>query len=347
MKALTFQGPRTVHVSDLPAPTLPDSDSVLIEVTASGICGSDLHTFDGHAFVSDTGFSLGHEAVGRIIESGSNVRSVKVGDRVLIPGSAGCNRCQECAGGWAMRCTGEGPGVYGIGVGLDGLQAQFAAVRNADRNVVAIPEGISDDAAVLLTDNLPTGWCSARQADVRPGAVVVVVGLGPVGLCAVMSAVAMGASRVLAIDPLADRRQAAEKYGAEGVYNDDVVAAVRELTRGRNADCVIEAVGHNATIETSIQLAAVGGTVAIAGVPVSMAIEFPLMHVFAAQIAVKSALCSVQRELPVLLPLVEHGRLIPEEMVSHHFSLSEGQAAYDTFAQRKPGTQKVVFDNFD
>jgi threonine dehydrogenase-like Zn-dependent dehydrogenase len=165
-----------------------------------------------------------------------------------------------------MACTGDGAGVYGIGLGLPGLQAQFAAVRNADRNAVAIPDGISDDTAVLLTDNLPTGWCAARQSGVRPGGTVTVVGLGPVGLCAVMAALAMGAGRVLAIDPLPDRPAAAERLGAEGVSGDDVVTGVQDLIAGRKTDSVIDAVGSDDAIQCAIQLAAVGGSVAVAGV---------------------------------------------------------------------------------
>ena len=342
MQALTYQGPGTVAVSDLPVPTLPDQDSVLVQVNSSGICGSDLHTYGGHGFVPDVGFSLGHEAVGRIVEAGSNVRNVRTGDRVLIAASAGCLSCPQCSAGWVMGCSAGGAEVYGVGVGPEGLQAQFAAVRNADRNIVAISDSISDDAAVLLTDNLPTGWCAARQAGVSPGATVAIIGLGPVGLCAVMSAVTLGAARVLAIDPLPDRRALAEQCGAEGVFDDDVVGVIREITGGRNADSVIEAVGSDATIQTAIQIAAVGGSVSIAGVPASMTLELSVMHLFVAQVAVKSALCSVQRELGALIPLVEHGRMHPERLVSHHFSLSDGAAAYKTFADRAPGTAKVV-----
>ena len=343
MQALTYHGPHTVRLADRPAPTLADQDSVLVQITASGICGSDLHTYNGHTFTSETDFSLGHEAVGRIVETGAAVRTVRVGDRVLIAASAGCLRCRECAAGWVMGCTGDGFGVYGIGIGLDGLQAEFAAVRNADRNVVAIPDDISDDAAVLLTDNLPTGWSAAREAGVRPGATVAVVGLGPVGLCAVMSAMVMGASRVLAIDPLPDRRAAAEKLGAEGVFADDVAGLVRELTAGRNVDAVVEAVGNDAAIRTAIQVAARGASVAIAGVPTSATLDLPLLELFINQVALRPAPCSIQRELPTLIPLVEHGRLHPERIVTHHFPLGEGPAAYRTFAEREPGTGKVVF----
>lgn len=241
-----------------------------------------------------------------------------------------------------MGCTGGGAGVYGVGVGLDGLQAQYATVGNADRNVVVISDAIGDDAGVLLTDNLPTGWGAAREAAVRPGSTVAVIGLGPVGLCAVMSAVAMGAARVLAIDPLPDRRALAEKLGAEGIFADDIVSAIRDTTHGRNADAVVEAVGSATTTNTAIQVAAVGGSVALAGIPPSESIELSLMHIFVAQVSLKPALCSVQRELRTLIPLVEHGRLHPELIVSHHFPLAEGALAYETFAERNPGTGKVI-----
>jgi alcohol dehydrogenase len=342
MQALTYQGPHTVVVSDVPIPTLPDQDSVLVQISSSGICGSDLHTYAGHGFVPNVGFSLGHEAVGRIVEAGSNVRNVRTGNRVLIAASAGCLDCPQCSVGWVMGCTAGGAEVYGVGVGPEGLQAQFAAVRNADRNVFAISDSVNDDAAILLTDNLPTGWCAARQAGVSPGATVAVIGLGPVGLCAVMSAITLGAARVLAIDPLPHRRALAERLGAEGVFDDDLVGVIRETTGGRNAESVIEAVGSDTTIQNAIQIASVGGSVSIAGVPASMTLDLPVMHMFIAQVAVRSALCSVQRELRTLMPLVEQERMQPDRLVSHHFSLSDGAAAYKTFADRMPGTAKVI-----
>jgi alcohol dehydrogenase len=343
MQALTYQGPRRVEALEMPEPTLPGPDAVLVQISTSGICGSDLHTFAGHTFVSGVGFTLGHEAVGRVVEVGADVRTVNVGDRVLIPASAGCAQCRNCQAGWVMRCTNGGLRVYGIGVGLDGLQAEAAAIRNADQNVVAIPDTIGDDAAVVLTDSLPTGWCGARQANVARGATVAVVGLGPVGLCAVMSAVELGAARVLAIDPLSDRRETAEKLGGEGISGDDVVGLIRDITDGHNADCVIEAVGSDTAIETAVQIAAIGGSVAIAGVPASLTLPIPIMQMFATQVSLNSALCSVQRELPDLIPLVEHGRLHPEQVVTHHFGLHDGARAYETFAERRPGTSKVVF----
>lgn len=343
MKALRWDGPRTVSVADVPDPTLIDEDSAILEVSSSGICGSDLHTYSGYEFAPDPGFILGHEAVGRVLEVGSAVRTIEKGHRVLVPASAGCLTCPSCSAGWTMGCLDGHGTTYGIGIGHSGLQAQYAAITGADRNLTRISDAISDDAAVVLTDNLPTGWNAVQQAEVRPGSVVAVVGLGPVGLSAVMSAVACGASRVLAIDPLPDRRAAAEELGGEGVFADDIVEAVRDLTDGHNADCVVEAVGAAPTITTSIGLAAVGGHLAIAGVP-PLTMEWPIMHVFALQLTVRQGACSVQQQLPPLLRLVEVGKMRPEALVSHHFPLTEGPLGYTTFASREPGTRKIVFN---
>src|SRR6476619_6863753 len=231
MRALTYHGPYDVRVESIADPRLFDDESAIVAIRACGICGSDLHIYEGHGFSPDLGFCVGHEAVGEVVAVGDAVTRFGVGDSVLLPGS----------------------------------QAEAVAVPCADGNLVAIPEGVSDDAALVLTDNAPTAWYGARRARIEPGDVVAVVGLGPVGIRSVLAAQIMGASRVLAIDLVPERRAAAAALGAEPVEGDPKVA-VREMTGGRGAGVVLEAVGADATIDLAMKIAARGARVSVVGV---------------------------------------------------------------------------------
>jgi threonine dehydrogenase-like Zn-dependent dehydrogenase len=242
-----------------------------------------------------------------------------------------------------LGCERNRSGCYGLGPLLPGSQAQYVSVPCADGNLVSLPEDISDDAAVVLTDNAPTAWYGARRARIRPGDVVAVIGLGPVGIMAVQSASILGAGRVLGIDLVPERRAAAAALGAEPVEGDPKVA-VRELTAGRGADVVIEAVGADATIDLAIKIAARGARVSVVGV--NQSARFP-MHMQLAQfneLEFAIGLCSVQRELPALLALTRTGRLRPEAVVTHHLPLSDGAEAYARFHAREGGVGKVVLD---
>src|SRR5690349_13631547 len=247
MRALTYHGPYDVRVTDVADPVPFDAEAAVVAVRACGICGSDLHIYEGHGFSSDLGFCVGHEAVGEVVAVGSAVTRFRVGDSVLVPGSVGCASCAPCRAGYVLGCERQRSGCYGLSALLPGSQAEAVAVPSADGNLVAIPDGVSDDAALVLTDNAPTAWYGARRARIEPGDVVAVVGLGPVGIMSVLSAQIMGAARVLAIDLVPERRAAAAALGAEPVEGDPKVA-VREMTGGRGAGVVLEAVGADATI---------------------------------------------------------------------------------------------------
>jgi threonine dehydrogenase-like Zn-dependent dehydrogenase len=265
VKALTYHGPQDIRCTSVPDPVCPGERGAVVRVLSAGICGSDLHIYGGHGFGGGTGYPVGHEAVGEVVEVGSAVTRFAPGDRVLLAASVGCGRCAACGRGVVFLCEnfGEG-GVYGIGHALGGCQAEAIAVPAADMNLVAIPDGMSDDAALVLTDNAPTGWYGARLGRIAPGDTVVVVGLGPVGLMAAASALIMGASRVLAVDLGDSRRARAADLGAipvEGNPRDEVLA----LTGGRGADVVIEAVGADATIGLATDLAGRCGRVAVGG----------------------------------------------------------------------------------
>ena len=343
MRALTFHGPFDVRVETIADPQRFDDEGAIVAVRACGICGSDLHIYEGHGFSPDLGFCVGHEAVGEVVEVGRAVTRFRVGDSVLVPASVGCNGCGPCRSGYVLGCLRNRSGCYGLGALLPGSQAQFVSVPAADGNLVAIPEGVSDDAALVLTDNAPTAWYGARRARISPGDTVAVIGLGPVGAISVLAAQIMGAGRVLAIDLVAERRAAAAALGAEPIEGDPRIA-VRELTAGRGADVVLEAVGADTTIDLAIKIAARGGRVSIVGVNQSAA--FP-MHMQLAQfneLEIAIGLCSVQRELPELLKLTVAGRLRPEVVATHHLPLSRGDEAYRLFHSRSDGVGKVVLD---
>src|SRR3954467_2594706 len=353
MRALTYQGPFDVRVVDVPDAVPFDSEAAVVSVRACGICGSDLHIYEGHGFSPDLGFCVGHEAVGEVVEVGRAVSRFRVGDSVLVPGSVGCATCGPCRAGYVLGCERNRSGCYGLGAMLPGSPGEAGAVPSADGNLVAIPDGVSDDAALVLTDNAPTAWYGARRARIEPGAVVAVVGLGPVGIMSVLAAQIMGASRVLAIDLVPERRAAgaalgggagAAALGAEPVEGDDPKVAVREMTGGRGAGVVLEAVGADTTIDLALKIAARGARVSVVGV--NQSADFA-MHMALAQfneLEFAIGLCSVQRELPALLALTQSGRLHPEVVVTHHLPLSDGAAGYELFHSRTGGVGKVVLD---
>ena len=199
MRHVMIEGPGRVVVAEAPDPAPPGPDGAVVSVDATAICGSDMHFYDGDLELG-MAIPVGHEFLGTVLEVGSEVRHIRPGDRVLTASVAGCGRCAGCATGDPVRCV-EGPKVFGSGM-LPGGQASAVAVPAADFQMLRIPEGMDDEAALLLTDNLSTGWAGAQRADVPPGGTVAVVGLGAVGLCAVRSALTLGAARVLAVDPV-------------------------------------------------------------------------------------------------------------------------------------------------
>jgi threonine dehydrogenase-like Zn-dependent dehydrogenase len=327
MKALTYAGPQQISFTEVPDPVLPGRDGAVIRVTAAGICGSDLHIYAGHGFTDGTGYTIGHEAVGEIVELGPEVKGFTIGDRVLASASVGCDRCSHCKTGIVAACERHPLPIdacYGLGGSLAGTQAELLAVPHAEGNLVRLPDAVSDEAAVVLTDNAPTAWYGARRARIAAGDTVVVIGLGPVGLMAVQSAFAMGAARVLGVDLVSERRKHAAELGAEPIESDDPKAAIRDML-GDGADVAIEAVGADATIKLAIS-----------------AVHMQLAQV--KELEFHIGLCSIQYELPALLRLTAAGRLDPEAVVSHQLPMSDGPSAYRMFADRADGVSKVVLD---
>lgn len=347
MRALTYEGPRNVRIATVADPTTDDLGAI-VQVTCAGVCGSDLHIYAGHGFSNDTGYCVGHEAVGQVVEVGTKVRRFRIGDRVLLPASIGCAWCETCARGHVVACENRREPwkqySYGMSHRLPGCQAEAVAVPHADVNMLAVPDGISDSTAILLTDNAPTAWYGARRARISHGEIVAVIGLGPVGQLAVQSALLMGAARVLAVDPVEHRLAWAVQHGAEPVSSADPKNAIRELTRGEGCDAVVEAVGADESIALAVSAARQAGRVSVIGVSRNGAFPFRMEAAQTKELEFSIGLCSAQRELPTLLSLAAAGRLAPDWLVTHQIGLSSGASAYAMLADRTDGVGKVVLD---
>jgi len=342
MKALRYFGARDIRCEAMDDPVLLSDRDAIVRMQACSICGSDLHIYHGHGFSEDLGFCVGHEAVGEVVEIGRAVTRLKVGDTVMTPAAVGCGACRACLGGDVINCEFQAGGCYGLSARLQGVQAEAYRVPAADMNAVKIPDGVSADQALMMTDALATAWFGARQADIKPGKSVAVIGLGPIGLMAVDSAFVMGATTVYAIDPVPERRAFAETSGAVALHPDEALETIKDATHGRKVDCVVEAVGHDATVELALRLVARRGVVSVIGVQQSRRFAFPLERAFAAGLTFRIGTCSVPEELPALFPLVQAGRLKPERYISHRLTLDAGAEAYALFDSRQAGALKVV-----
>src|SRR5580693_6329829 len=232
MRATVLEGPRQVAVHDVPDPVLPGPDGVIVTVEHTAICGSDLHLY--HDAPTGAGIQLGHEAIGTVAEVGPHVRGLKQGDRVLVSGVIGCGICTACLAGQPNVCLADKATAFGTVPDLPGGQAEAMAVPFADLFALPIPEGVADEEAVLLTDILPTGYLGALRANIRPGATVAVIGLGPVGIMALQCAALFGPARILAVDQVPERLARAERLGAEPIDARSAPSSVQvmEATKG-------------------------------------------------------------------------------------------------------------------
>jgi alcohol dehydrogenase len=338
MKALVYHGPGQKSWDTVPDPKIRNPTDVIVQVDTTTICGTDLHILKGDVPAVTDGRVLGHEGVGTIIEVGQAVGNLAVGDRVIISCVSSCGSCSYCHQHLPAHCL-DGEGTSGIGwiFGhlIDGTQAEYVRVPFADGSLHKLPEGVSDEAAVMLSDILPTGFeIGVRNGRTKPGDVVAVVGAGPVGLSVIMTAGLYGASRIIAIDLDENRLTQAETFGATDTVNnggaawkDDVFA----MTDGLGVDVAIEAVGVPATFEMCTELVRPGGTVANVGVH-GKSVELKLQDLWIKDVAITTGLVSATTT-PMLLKLVAQGKLSPERFVTHRFSLSTMMDAYDTFGR--------------
>jgi 2-desacetyl-2-hydroxyethyl bacteriochlorophyllide A dehydrogenase len=342
MKALCTFGPRDIRCDTVPDPTLLASDDAIIRVTACGICGSDLHIYHGHGFSPDQGYIVGHEAVGEVVETGSAVTRLRPGDRVMVSAAVGCGRCVPCLSGHIALCANNAAACYGLSHALPGCQAEAVRVPHADFNAIPIADGITEDQALLLTDALATAWFGCANAEIRPGSTVAVVGLGPIGLMAAEIALLLGAARVFAIDLVPSRLAIAATIGATPLHAEAARDALTEITSGRMADSVVEAVGADATIALALRLARRAGTVSVIGVNQTRSFAFPMAVSFAKGLTFRIGTCSVQDTWPALIPLLQTGRLRPQRHITHRLPLADGAEAYRLFDAREDGVLKTV-----
>ena len=342
MKALLYRGPRDIACETFDDPKIADDRDAIVRMTRCGICGSDLHIYHGQGFSPDLGFCVGHEAVGEVVEVGKGVRRLKVGEKVMLSAAVGCGACERCLAGDIVQCRNNLMQCYGLSHRLEGCQAEFIRVPAGDFNTAPIPDGLTADQALMLTDNLPTAWFGLKGARIEPGDNVVVVGLGPIGLMGVEGAFAMGAATVFAVDLVAERRAIAHALGAVALHPDDAPGVIAEATQGRMADAALEAVGADATINIAISLVGRQGRVSVIGVNQTRKFELDMAVAFMKGLSFTIGTCSVQRYWPELISLIRGGRLHPERFITHVLPLSEGDKAYRLFDAREKGALKMV-----
>ncbi len=336
MKALVYHGPGNKAWEDVADPVLQDSTDVIVKVDTTTICGTDLHILKGDVPAVTDGRILGHEAVGTITEIGEAVRNWKVGDRVIVSCITNCAKCYYCRNHLPSHCRTVGGVGWIFGHIIDGTQAEYVRVPFADTSLYAIPEGVSDEAAVFISDIIPTGYeIGVRDGRVKPGDVVAVVGAGPVGLAAIMTAGLHGASRVIAIDLDENRLEAAKRdFGATHSVNSaasDWVEQVRRLTEENvGVDVAIEAVGAEATIHACLEIVRPGGTVANVGVH-GAPVQLNMARHWIDNLTLTMGLVnSVTGDL--LLKMVAEGKLPAGKLATHRFGLNDMMEAYDVFS---------------
>jgi threonine dehydrogenase-like Zn-dependent dehydrogenase len=391
MRAITWQGRNNVQVTDVPDPRIEEPTDAIVRVTSTAICGSDLHLYGPLTPFMTPGDVLGHEFMGIVEETGSQVTGLQRGDRVVVPFNISCGACYMCARGLQSQCETTQVRSSGCGAALFGYtklygqvpggQAEYVRVPQAQYGPIKLPETGADERWLFLSDILPTAWQGVAYSDPEPGDTILVVGLGPVGLLAARSAFQQGAARVIGVDLVAERLALAEGFGVEVIDAsrvDDVPAAVMELTSGRGADRVVEAVGMEAhgspvaeiaakavislpkpvattlmqtigidrmaALETCFGSVRRGGTVSMIGVYGGAADPFNMMQLFDRQVTIRMGQANVRRWSDELFELLSQDEDVfgVEALPTHTLPLEQGAGAYRTFQKKQDGCIKVV-----
>jgi 2-desacetyl-2-hydroxyethyl bacteriochlorophyllide A dehydrogenase len=336
MRAVTFQAPGEVRVDEVAEPVLTSPDEAIITIEASGVCGSDLHIYHGRVPV-DPGTCIGHEYVGTVTEIGDAVTRVAVGDRVLGTFLVACGSCTNCLRGDYHRCERGRTFGHGKNLGaLDGTQADQAVVPFADMVLRKVPDGMSADTALFAGDVMGTGYHAVSHSRMQEGDTVAVLGLGPVGLCAVQAAVVGGAAHVFAVDSVEQRLDLAAQFGATPVHltEGNPKAEVRGASGGAGADVVIEAVGAPQAVDAAIGLARNAGTVSGIGVQVGKS-EMNLGLAWLKGLDLRLGQANVIAHVDRVLALLESGKLDPTPLVTHHMKLDDAVEAYEIYDRRE------------
>jgi 2-desacetyl-2-hydroxyethyl bacteriochlorophyllide A dehydrogenase len=336
MRAITFQEPGRVALEERPEPEPLAPDDAVVRVEATGICGSDLHIYHGRVKI-EPGFTIGHEFVGTVLAAGDGVTRASVGDRVLGCFHTACGSCFFCMRGEYHAC--DEARVFGHGAtlgSLQGAQAEQVLVPRANLALRRVPAGISDDAALFAGDVMGTGYHAIVQGGVRPGDSVAVLGLGPVGLCAVQVAKAAGASAVIAVDTVADRLEVARGFGATAVHltEEDPRAAVNEATERRGVDVCVDAVGHPEALDLAARMTRRAGTISAIGVYAER-VDVHMGVVWIKALSLRSGRANVIAHVDPVLAMIGAGVLDPTPLVTRHMSLDEAPAAYEAYANRE------------
>ncbi len=385
MKAVCWQGTNKVEVETVPDPKILNPRDAIIKITSTAICGSDLHLYDGYNPTMKHGDILGHEFMGEIVEVGSGVKNKKVGTRVVVPFTISCGNCFFCKRDFWSLCDNSNPnawmaekmlghspsGLYGyshLTGGYAGGQAEYARVPFADVGLFEIPDGLTDEQVLFLTDIFPTGYMAAENCDIQPGDTVAIWGCGPVGQFAIRSAFMFGAERVIAIDRVPERLEMAKAGGAEILNYEEIEVgdALKEMTSGRGPDAVMDAVGmeahglglegfidtvkQNLKIETdrpnvlrqAIVACRKGGTVSVPGVYTGLVDSIPMGAFMNKGLTMKTGQTDIHYYLPILLERIQKGEIDPSFVISHRLPLSQAPHAYEIFKHKQDKCTKVV-----
>lgn len=385
MKAVCWHGKYDVRVDQTPDPKILNDRDAILRITSTAICGSDLHLYDGVVPSMMPGDILGHEFMGEVVELGRDVTNLRVGDRVAVPFAISCGSCYYCHNHQWSLCDNTNPnaalleemyGYSGAGLfgyshlygGFAGGQAEYVRVPFADVGALVIPDGIEDEKVLFLTDILPTGYMAAENGNIQPGDVVAVWGCGPVGQFAILSAMLMGAERVIAIDGVPFRLEMAARQGAETLnyMGTDVIEALKTMTAGRGPDVCIDAVGleaHGLTVDSfidrakfavrlvtdnahalrqTIQACRKGGTVSIPGVYAGFIDHFNFGAAFAKGLQLRMGQTHVHSYMPILLERIQRGEIDPSFIITHRIPLELAPVGYDVFRNNRDECLKVV-----
>ena len=345
MKALVYHGPGLRAWEDRPKPTLMETSDAIVRITTTTLCGTGLHILKGDLPTVTSGRILGHEGVGVIEEQGTNVLSFHKGDKVLISCITACGRCSFCRKGMYSHCR---TGGWILGNQIDGTQAEYVRIPHADTSLYALPPEADDEATTMLSDILPTGLeCGVLNGQVKPGDIVAIVGAGPVGLAALLTAQLYSPAEIVMVDLDSNRLEIARLFGATQVVNSSdgkAVERIMALTNNAGVDVAIEAVGIPATFDICQSIIAPGGRIANVGVH-GKPVEFHLERLWSYNITLTTRLVDTVTT-PMLLRLVQSGRIDAKKLVSHRFELSEIMKAYDIFGNAaKERALKVVLKN--